>query len=149
MKQLWNYLKNFLDFLKRLPFGKFWFPVGIHAPHNEESLIIRGEEQAVPRSNPIWREQWRWIILKPLHSAPFRIYFETHTMMFCMRYFKKIRTPYVAMRVGPDDVIVKALSDIGCGFDPVELDVFIETATRREIERILTKRMISHQVTWI
>ena len=149
MRNTLKRIENLFDLFGRLLTGRIWIPVLIHSPDDVKGLLIKGDEWAVPRTDPFWRDEWRWIVLKPLHRASFRIYFDSNRNFFTKRFTSRIRTPYVAMRVGPHDVLVKAISDIGHGSDLMEMDVFIGPATRKEIEGILSVNMIFHQVTWI
>lgn len=141
-------VQNVVDAIRRFLNGMFWFPVG-KLPGNDEFLIIPGDPDAIPRSNPFWRDQWKWIVLIAPHPAPFLVFFECEAEGIRRRFFKVICTPYAAMRVGPRAIKVVLLSLGGQGQDPMRPDVFLFPSTEAEIRSELASRYFTHLVTWI
>ena len=139
---------RFFDLVGRIFTGQFWFPVA-QSLAEIEVLIIPGDPDAPSRSDPFWRDTWKWIVLSAPHPAPFRIYFESVETGSCMTYCNMICTPYVAMRVGPRAIKVVALSQIGHGADIMQLDVFLLPESEASIREALTERSLLQKVTWI
>lgn len=129
--------------------GGFWFPVG-KLPNTNEKVLIQGDRSAFPRSDPYWREQWKWIVLRAQHPmTPFTIYFESFEEGLCKCYSKKIRTPYVAMRVGPNATMVNATYAISGRADALHLEIFLKPDSESHIKEWFTKHSLLHKVTWI
>ncbi len=148
MKRFLKHIQNFLDLVRRLLMGKFWFSVG-KLPNTNERIFVNRDLAAIPRSDPYWREQWRWVVLRVQDQAPFHIYFDSFDEGLCKRYFRKIRTPYVAMRVGPNAMMVAVIHSVPHRTDTSGIDVFIELESKSRVDKALAKRFLSHKVTWI
>jgi hypothetical protein len=148
MKQISAIIQSLLDGLKKILTWNFWFFIG-KLPENDEGISIPGDPEAVPRSDPSWREQWKWVVLVPEHPIPFSIHFESPAEGLCKKYSRVIETPYVALRIGPDTVRFVAAYEFGHGVDTMSLDVVIGPDRESCIKEELAKRFALHKVTWI
>lgn len=146
---LWLHLRNFWDILMRLPQGKFWFPVG-KLPKNAEGITIHGDPEAVSRSDPRWREQWKWVVLTTNQSTDYYyLFFEEKVEGKCMTLFLKITTPGVAVRVGPGDVTFFAYTKKGDGGKSLPLYEFLSAGQKSVIKDTLKNLNYSYLVTWV
>lgn len=138
-------MKNTTVAIWRILKGMFLYPAG-RPPSIDEVLIIKGDPDASPRSAP---DQRKWIVLSAPHPAPFLVSIEINKDGFYERHTRKIRTPFVAIRVRPHDLEVVALSLGGHGPDSMKLDVFLPTATEGEIRNKLALKHLTYKVTWV
>ncbi len=141
-------VQNWVDAIVRFFKWEFWFPIG-KLPMHDEGVIIPGDPDAIPRSDPFWRDQWKWIVFSAPHPAAFRVYFESPKDGLCMCYSRKIRTPYVAMRVGPHAVKVVAMAEMRYGLDEMRLNMFLPPEYGDCMRDALAERFLLHKVTWI
>ncbi|QQR64477.1 hypothetical protein IPH92_02810 [Candidatus Kaiserbacteria bacterium] len=148
MKNVAKEVQNFFGMVGRLFKGKFWFPAG-KSLADVSCLIVQGDSEAVPQTDPFWRDTWKWIVISTSYKGAFDIYFETDEVGSCMSYFNKISTPYVAMREGPRAIKVAALSEMGGYGEVVQFDVFLTPASEESIRDALRERSLLEKVTWI
>lgn len=150
MIRLLKRFKNSLDLFKRVCTGRFWIPVG-KIPKSGMPLFVAGDPFAIPRTDPHWRGQWKWVVCEfsPNLLPPSYVYFSTYAFS-TYRYSRAISTRYVAFRIGCEDVTFFALKK-SCGvYEENTLTQISRVLERESLEQfLLSVNVQPDDVTWV
>ncbi|MCA9360486.1 hypothetical protein KC730_01185 [Candidatus Kaiserbacteria bacterium] len=140
------------DLCKRVFVGDFW--IKAQKPSGVGNLVPADIYYVMPRGAKGWRDDggWKWVLLraniKPYSESQkykYKVFFIISD--FCMVHFTYVRTEYVALRVGADDVKFIAFDKAG---KEVPLKKICHPTPRQIISHELPSRGIRPEsVTWI
>lgn len=111
-------------------------------------ITFTGDQEAVSRSDPNWGTRWRWVLLEAEEGTNYSMSFQSGKV--CMTRLWSVKTRYVAVRLGPDDVTFFATRRTQGTKREVPLERVIGPMTQEEILEMLKERNINKDdVTWI
>ena len=80
-------------------------------------IVVKGDPNMPSKQNLLWRFQQKWIIFEiENHCDPYYVFFDDGKDK--MRLKEPINTPYFAARIGPQDLVFSAVTDLS---DPESL----------------------------
>lgn len=143
---------DLIDLSKRVLVGNFW--VRTKKPSGVGNFVPGDNFCAIPRGAKGWRgdDGWKWVLLraniKPYsknRKYKYKVFFVISD--FCMAHFTCVKTEFVALRVGQEDVKFIAFDKNN---EEVPLKKVCNPDTRKNILKGLPGRGIHlDAVTWI